>query len=145
MRRSAFVVVLVALAAVVLAAAVATPRAHAATGVKFGLTDDAWLENGQLVHVVFEGYPPGTFPPMCEGQPCFGGREPNTEQVAGRTVTWYDHNLASHTGHIAAIFHSLGNVYVISIHVATPVSTVADAKSDLRHIIRSLAPVQPKA
>ena len=105
----------------------------------------AWLENGQLVHVVFEGYPPGTFPPMCEGQPCFGGREPETEQVAGRTVTWYDHNLASHTGHIAAIFHSLGNVYVISIHVATPVSTAADAKSDLRHIIRSLAPVQPKA
>ena len=92
-----------------------------------------------------KGYPPGTFPPMCEGQPCFGGREPNTEQVAGRTVTWYDHNLASHTGHIAAIFHSLGNVYVISIHVATPVSTAADAKSDLRHIIRSLAPVQPKA
>ena len=46
MRRSAFVVVLVALAAVVLAAAVATPRAHAATGVKFGLTDDAWLEDG---------------------------------------------------------------------------------------------------
>jgi hypothetical protein len=105
----------------------------------------AWLEQGQLVHVVFEGYPPGTFPPTCEGRPCFGGREATTEEVAGRTVTWYDHNLASHTGHIAAIFHSLGNVYVISIHVATPVSTAADAKADLRHIIRSLAPVKPEA
>ena len=34
---------------------------------------------------------------------------------------------------------------MISIHVATPVSTAADAKSDLRHIIHSLAPVRPKA
>ena len=103
----------------------------------------AWLEQGELVHVVFEGYPPGTFPPDCEGTPCFGGREPQTEQLAGRTVTWYDHNLASHTGHIAAIFHANGNIYVISIHVASPVSTAADAKTDLRHIIRSLAPVRP--
>jgi hypothetical protein len=46
MRRSAPVVVLVALAAVVIAAAVATPHARAATGVRFGLTDDAWLEDG---------------------------------------------------------------------------------------------------
>jgi hypothetical protein len=105
----------------------------------------AWLEQGELVHVVFEGYPPGTFPPNCEGTPCFGGREPKVEQVAGRAVTWYDHNLASHTGHIAAIFHASGNIYVISIHVASPVSTPADAKADLRHIIRSLAPVQPGA
>jgi hypothetical protein len=104
----------------------------------------AWLENGDLVHIVFEGYPPGTFPPMCEGQPCFGGREPKTEDIAGHTVTWYDHNLASHTGHIAAVFHSLGNIYVISIHVAVPVSTPAVAKSDLRHVIRSLAPVKPR-
>jgi hypothetical protein len=103
----------------------------------------AWLEQGELVHVVFEGYPPGTFPPSCEGTPCFGGREPRVEPVGGRGVTWYDHNLASHTGHIAAIFHAGGNVYVISIHVASPVSTPAVAKSDLRHIIRSLAPVRP--
>ena len=66
----------------------------------------AWLEQGELVHVVFEGYPPGTFPPDVRGQPCFAGREPATEQVGGQTVTWYDHNLASHTGHIAAIFHA---------------------------------------
>jgi hypothetical protein len=33
---------------------------------------------------------------------------------------------------------------VISIHVAVPVSTPAVAKSDLRHVIRSLAPVKPR-
>ena len=43
----------------------------------------AWLEQGELVHVVFEGYPPGTFPPRCEGRPCFAGREPATEDVGG--------------------------------------------------------------
>ena len=80
---------------------------------------------------------------MHEGRPCFAGREPATEPVGGRTVTWYDRNLASHTGHIAAIFHAGGNVYVISVHVASPVSTPAVAKSDLRHIIRSLAPMRP--
>jgi hypothetical protein len=105
----------------------------------------AWLEQGELVHVVFEGYPPGTFPPTCEGEPCFAGREPGTERVGGQTVTWYDHDLASHTGHVAAVFRALGNVYVISIHVASPVSTPQAAKSDLRHIIRSLAPVKPGA
>jgi hypothetical protein len=104
----------------------------------------AWLENGELVHVVFEGYPPGTFPPTCEGEPCFSGAETKTEHIAGHDVTWYDRNLASHTGHVAAIFRSFGNVYVISIHVASPVTTTDVAKADLRHIIRSLALLTPK-
>jgi hypothetical protein len=69
-------------------------------------------------------------------------RRPGAQGGAGRRPGRHDHNLASHTGHIAAIFHASGNIYVISIHVASPVSTPADAKSDLRHIIRSLAPVQ---
>ena len=51
---------------------------------------------------------------------------------------WYDHNQASHTGHIAAIFHANGNTYVVSIHIASPVSTKAIAKRDLAHIIKSL-------
>jgi hypothetical protein len=34
------------LAAVAVAAAVATPAGHAATGVRYGLTDDAWLASG---------------------------------------------------------------------------------------------------
>ena len=36
-------------------------------------------------------------------------------------------------------------MYVISIHVASPVSTPAKAKTDLRHIIRSLVPMQPRS
>ncbi len=103
----------------------------------------AWLEEGQLVHVVFEGYPPGTFPPNCEGVPCFGGEEPGTENVAGHVVHWYDHNHASHSGHIAAVFKSGSNTYVVSIHVASPVSTKAIAKRDLRHIIRSSSLLKP--
>jgi hypothetical protein len=103
----------------------------------------AWLEQGQLVHVIFEGYPPGTFPPSCEGVPCFGGEEPKTTTIAGHTVRWYDHNHASHTGHIAAVFQSHANTYVVSIHVISPVSTKAIAKRDLAHIIASSSLLKP--
>jgi hypothetical protein len=103
----------------------------------------AWLEEGQLVHVVFEGYPPGTFPPNCEGVPCFGGEEPGTEKIAGHVVRWYDHNHASHSGHIAAVFKSGPNTDVVSIHVASPVSTKAIAKRDLGHIISSSSLLKP--
>jgi hypothetical protein len=105
----------------------------------------AWLEVGQLVHVIFEGYPPGTFPPRCEGNvPCFGGEEPKPETIAGHVVHWYDRNHASHSGHIAAVFTSHGNTYVVSIHVASPVSTKAIAKRDLRHIIVSSSVLKPE-
>jgi hypothetical protein len=46
MRRPSPVVALVALATLVLIGAVATPCANAATGVRYGLTDDAWLQDG---------------------------------------------------------------------------------------------------
>jgi hypothetical protein len=104
----------------------------------------AWLELGGLVHVIFEGYPPGTFPPRCGAVPCFQGEEAKSEIVAGHLVHWYDHNHASHTGHIAAVFKSGVNTYVVSIHVAAPVSTKAIAKRDLRHIIRSSSLLKPE-
>jgi hypothetical protein len=103
----------------------------------------AWLEEGQLVHVVFEGYPEGTFPPRCEGVPCFGGEEAGSERVGGHVVHWYDHNHASHSGHIAGIFRSGTDTYVVSIHVASPVATKAIAKRDLRHIISSSSKLTP--
>ena len=103
----------------------------------------AWLEEGQLVHVVFEGYPAGTFPPRCEGVPCFGGEEPGPEAIGGHVVHWYDRNHASHSGHVAAVFASHGNTYVVSIHVASPVSTRAMAKRDLAHIISSSSLLEP--
>ncbi len=104
----------------------------------------AWLEIGQLVHVIFEGYPPGEFPPTCEGNvPCFGGEEPKSETIAGHVVHWFDRNHASHSGHIAAVFTWHGDTYVVSIHVASPVSTKAVAKRDLRHIILSSSLLKP--
>jgi hypothetical protein len=104
----------------------------------------AWLEQGQLVHVIFEGYPHGTFPPTCEGGvPCFGGEEAKSVTIAGHVVHWYDHNQASHSGHIAAVFSSGGNTYVVSIHIVTPVSTKAIAKRDLRHIVESSSLLKP--
>jgi hypothetical protein len=104
----------------------------------------AWLEQGQLVHVIFEGYPKGTFPPTCEGGvPCFGGEEAKSETIARHVVHWYDRNHASHSGHIAAVFASGGDTYVVSIHVVTPISTKAIAKRDLRHIIQSSSLLKP--
>lgn len=105
----------------------------------------AWLEQGQLIHVIFEGYPPSTFPPTCEGNvPCFGGEEATATRIAGHTVHWYDHNHASHTGHVAAVFQSNGNTYVVSIHVVSPISTKAIAKRDLTHIISSSSLLRPQ-
>lgn len=104
----------------------------------------AWLELGGLVHVIFEGYPPGTFPPKCGRVPCFQGEEAKSETIAGHVVHWYDHNHSSHTGHIAAVFVSNGNTYVVSIHVTPPVSTKAKAKRDLREIIRSSSLLKPE-
>ncbi len=105
----------------------------------------AWLEQGQLIHVIFEGYPPNTFPPTCEGNvPCFGGEEAKAAQIGGHTVHWYDHNHASHTGHVAAVFQSDGNTYVVSIHVVSPISTKAIAKRDLTHIITSSSLLRPQ-
>jgi hypothetical protein len=104
----------------------------------------AWLEQGQLVHVIFEGYPAGTFPPKCEGGvPCFGGEEARSATIAGHVVRWYDRNHASHSGHVAAVFAWGGNTYVVSIHVTSPVSTPAIAKRDLRHIISSSSLLKP--
>lgn len=45
-RRAPIAVVLVAVLFAVLASAVGTPRAAAASDVKYGLTDDAWLQDG---------------------------------------------------------------------------------------------------
>ena len=55
----------------------------------------------QLIHIVFEGYAPGTWPRTCGGVPCYGGRD-GTEALGGHTVTWYTRNRGSSTGHIAA-------------------------------------------
>ena len=52
-----------------------------------------------------------------------GGTRLRIREVAGHVVHFYDKNHASHSGHVAAVFKSGPNTYVVSIHVASPVST----------------------
>jgi hypothetical protein len=103
----------------------------------------AWLEHDDLVHVVFEGYPERVWPPRCEGVPCFDGKV-GTENIAGHEVTWYDHNEASHSGHVAAAFHDGGVVYVVSMHVSRPYDGVEKTTGLVRQMVAGLAPLQPQ-
>jgi hypothetical protein len=32
-------------------------------------------------------------------------------------VRWYDHNMGSSSGHVAAVFHDDGDAYIVSMHV----------------------------
>ena len=104
----------------------------------------AWLEFNNLVHIIFEGYVPQAFPPHCEGGPCFAGYL-GSQQVGAFRVRWYDHNLASHTGHIAAIFHANGRVYVVSMHIAPPSTTLTRTKAEVVHILKSLTKIDPQS
>ena len=104
----------------------------------------AWLEHDQLVHVVFEGYPAGRWPPDCPGQPCFAGIVDH-ERIGPFDVTWYDHNSASHWHHLAAVFRANGYVYVISMHVIAPYDTVQKARDALTKTVAGLVPLRPAA
>jgi hypothetical protein len=104
----------------------------------------SWLEHGDLVHVVFEGYPKSRpWPPSCDGVPCFDDRI-GTEEIAGKKVTWYDRNEASHSGHLAAVFRANDYVYVVSMHMAQPYDTEAKVRSALVNTLSGLVPVQPE-
>jgi hypothetical protein len=102
----------------------------------------AWLEHDQLVHVVFEGYPAGRWPPTCPGQPCFA-HVAGRDRIGGFDVTWYDHNSASHWHHLAAAFPANGYVYVISMHVIAPYDTEQKARAALTKTIAGLVPLHP--
>jgi hypothetical protein len=104
----------------------------------------AWLEFDNLVHIIFEGYAPKAFPPNCEGSPCFAGYI-GSQQVGRFHVRWYDHNLASHTGHIAAIFRANGYIYVVSMHIAPPSTTLTRTKADVVHILKTLTKIDPQS
>jgi hypothetical protein len=103
----------------------------------------SWLEHGDLVHVVFEGYPASRpWPPSCEGTPCFA-HEVGKQTIGGKLVTWYDRNLASHSGHLAAVFRANGYVYVVSMHIAQPNGTEAKVRAALTRTLAGLVPVKP--
>jgi hypothetical protein len=103
----------------------------------------AWLEHDDLVHIVFEGYPEKVWPPGCEGVPCFDGKT-GTETIAGHHMTWFDRNEASHSGHIAAVFHDGGNVYVVSMHVSRPYGTAERTTGLIRQMVAGLVPLSPQ-
>jgi hypothetical protein len=103
----------------------------------------SWKEHEDLVHLVFEGYPQSrTWPPMCDGVPCFD-RETGSEEIAGKQVTWYEKNEASHSGHVAATFRENGYVYVVSMHIYRPYDTEAKVRTALIETLNGLVPVQP--
>jgi len=97
----------------------------------------------QLIHVVFEGFAPGTWPARCGGVPCYGGAQ-GSETISGRRVTWYADDHGSSTGHIAAAFRDGGNRYTVSLHVIDPY-TAASARATVRRIVAGLVPVSPSA
>jgi hypothetical protein len=95
----------------------------------------------QLIHVVLEGFAPGTWPATCGGGPCYGGAA-GTQTIGGRRVTWYSDDHGSSTGHIAAAFRSGPNRYTVSLHVIDPY-TPASARATVRRIVAGLVPVTP--
>ncbi len=97
----------------------------------------------QLIHVVFEGFAPGTWPARCGGQPCYGDPA-GSEVVAGRRVTWYLENHGSSTGHVAAGFREGRNRYTLSLHVIDPY-TAASARATVRRIVAGLVAIAPRS
>ncbi len=94
-----------------------------------------------LVHVVFEGAPEADWPLRCGGPLCFAGRTGSTD-VHGLHVVWYDHDLGSSSGHVAAVFHAGGQVYIVSMHVFGDVGR-AQTQAMVRRIVAGLVRVQP--
>ena len=93
----------------------------------------------ELIHVVFEGYPPDRWPRRCGDGPCFGG-EQGGETIAGHRVTWYRHNKGSSSAHVAGVFRDGGNVYVVSMHIWQP-RDAEQTKQIVRRMIAELVRV----
>ena len=96
----------------------------------------------QLIHIVFEGFSPGTWPARCGGAPCYAGRD-GTENLNEHRVTWYTRNRGSSTGHIAAVFTEERNTYVVSLHIINPY-TAKTARATVAQIVKGLVPVHPR-
>ena len=58
----------------------------------------------------------------------------------GKRVVWYDHNSATHRGHVAGVFSSGGRTYVVSMHVEQPRGR-AGTRAQVQQIIAGLVPV----
>jgi hypothetical protein len=121
------------------------PLNTAAVPGRFWQVQFVWRSDdfSQLIHIIFEGYAPGTWPRQCGGQPCYAGKQ-GTATIGGHHVTWYARDSGSSTGHIAAMFRQGPNTYVVSLHVINPY-TAATAKATVAHIVRELVAITPPA
>jgi hypothetical protein len=108
-----------------------------------------WHEGPVEAHVNFRGYPGRTAIPHCLKQtgsknvsvPCFDDPHPS-ERLGPYRATLYTANLDADQWHVLYAWRSKGSLYTASMHVAPPYS-FSRALAALRHVVRSLVPVQP--
>jgi hypothetical protein len=113
-----------------------------------------WVEHGDEVHVNLRGYPGRTSIPKCLNEeqvgkrlvrtkvPCFS--DPKwTRRINGRAVTLYTVNRDADQWHLLFAWRHNGSLYALSEHVAPPFG-YRRVVANLRHMYRSLSPVEPQ-
>lgn len=113
-----------------------------------------WVEHGDEVHVNLRGYPGRTSIPRCLNEeqvgkrlvrtkvPCFG--DPKwTRRMNGNAVTLYTVNRDADQWHLLFAWRRHGSLYALSEHVAPPFG-YRRVLANLRHMYRSLAPIEPQ-
>jgi hypothetical protein len=127
----------------------------AAESGRFWQLGYVWRDVGfaDLVHVVFDGYPPDAWPRKCrdtrrvDGKvttvpvPCFSGPL-GRERVNGLDVRWFRRGRGSHGGHVVALFAHEGNTYAVSMH-GLPGTPIERTRANVRRIVANLVPVRP--
>jgi hypothetical protein len=121
-----------------------TPRSNYVESFIWQDTDTPGLSG--VLHVILHGYPHRTTIPTCLSienakVPCFGG----PKQVIVRNgihARLYTVNQDFDTWHLALLWRHAGNVYVISQHLAAPL-TYAGVLNELTHELKDLVLVEP--
>jgi hypothetical protein len=109
-----------------------------------------WYEVGSgEVHVNFRGYPGSTKIPRCPGDeagktvPCFADASGH-KRIAGRRVTVYTANQGADKWHIVYAWKRRGSLYVVSEHVAVPL-TYRQVARNLDRMVGSLRLLEPSS
>ena len=91
----------------------------------------AWLEEGQLVHVIFEGYAARDVPaaPARAASPASAARRRSPRRSPATSCTGSTTTRPRTPATSRRCSASGGNTYVVSIHVVSPVSTKADRQA----------------
>lgn len=108
-----------------------------------------WFERGSgELHVNLRGYPGRTSIPSCPAAvgkgttPCFADPHGRIREK-GIDATVYTVNQGADQWHVALGWHHDGSLYVLSQHVAAPL-TYAGVVSDLKRMLHDLVLVSPK-